>query len=101
MLPILQVGPLAIQLPGLILLAGVWIAVSLTDREAPRYSLKPSTLSNMILIGLVVGIFSARPWYAIRLVDIYMDNPRSVWSLNPTTRATREGALTGRAVAAE
>lgn len=100
MLPILQVGPLAIQLPGLILLAGVWIAVSLTDREAPRYSLKPSTLSNMILIGLVVGIFSARLWYAIRFFDIYMDNPLSVLSLNPTTLAPLEGALTGLAVAA-
>ena len=68
MLPILQVGPLAIQMPGLILLAGVWIAVSLTDRETPRYSLKPSTLSNMILIGLVVGILSARLWYANSLL---------------------------------
>jgi phosphatidylglycerol---prolipoprotein diacylglyceryl transferase len=99
MLPILQVGPLAIQMPGLILLAGVWIAVSLTDREAPRYSLKSSTLSNMILIGLVVGILSARLWYAIRFFNIYLDNPLSVLSLNPTTLAPLEGALTGLAAA--
>ena len=100
MLPILQVGPLAIQMPGLILLAGVWIAVSLTDREAPRYSLKPSTLSNMILVGLVIGILSARLWYAIRFFDIYLDNPLSILSLNPTTLAPLEGALTGLVVAA-
>lgn len=100
MLPILQIGPLAIQLPGLILLVGVWVAVSLTDREAPRYSLKPSYLSNMILLGLVVGILSARLWYAIRFFNIYLENPLSVFSLNPTTLATPEGALTGLAVAA-
>ena len=100
MLPILQIGPLAIQLPGLFLLAGVWVAVSLTDREAPRYSLKPSYLSNMILLGLVVGILSARLWYAIRFFNIYLENPLSVFSLNPTTLAPLEGALTGLAVAA-
>jgi phosphatidylglycerol:prolipoprotein diacylglycerol transferase len=100
MLPILQVGPLAVQMPGLILLLGVWVAVSLTDREAPRYSMKPSILSNMILIGLVVGIFSARLWYAIRFFDIYLESPLSVFSLNPTTLSPLEGALTGLAAAA-
>ena len=100
MLPILQVGPLAIQLPGLLLLAGIWIAVSLTDREAPRRGLKASVMSNMILIGLVVGILTARLWYAIRFFDIYLDNPLSLLSLNPTTLAPVEGALTGLAVAA-
>lgn len=100
MLPILQVGPVAIQMPGLILLAGVWVAVSLTDREAPRYSLRASVISNMILIGLAVGILSARLWYAIRFFDVYLDNPLSVFSLNPTTLAPVEGALTGLAAAA-
>jgi phosphatidylglycerol:prolipoprotein diacylglycerol transferase len=100
MLPILQIGPLAVQMPGLILLAGVWIAVSLTDREAPRYSLKASILSNMILIGLLVGILGARVWYAIRFFEIYLDNPLSMLSLNPTTLAPLEGALTGLAAAA-
>jgi len=99
MLPILQAGPIAIQMPGLILLAGVWVAVSLTDREAPRYSMKPSTLSNMILIGLVVGILSARLWYVIRFFDIYLENPLSILSLNPTTLAPLEGVLTGIAAA--
>lgn len=100
MLPILQVGPLAIQMPGLFLLVGVWVAVSLTDREAPRYSLKASVLSNVILIGLVVGILSARLWYAIRFLDVYLDNPVSVLSLNPSTLAPVEGALTGLLAAA-
>lgn len=95
MLPILQVGPLAIQMPGLFLLAGVWVAVSLTDREAPRHSLKAPVLSNVILIGLVVGILSARLWYVMRFLEVYLDSPVSVLSLNPSTLAPLEGALTG------
>ena len=101
MLPILQAGPIAISdaRPDSFWQAYGWRS-SLTDREAPRYSLKPSTLSNMILIGLVVGILSARLWYAIRFFDIYLDNPLSIISLNPTTLAPLEGALTGIAAAA-
>ena len=100
MLPILQVGPLAVQLPGLILLGGVWIAVSLTDREAHRRGLRASAISNMILIALVVGVVSARIWYAIQFLEVYLDNPISVFSLNPTTLAPMEGALTGMAAGA-
>ena len=100
MLPILQVGPLAIQFPGLILLGGVWVAVSLTDREALRRELNSSALSNMILIALVAGLISARIWYAIQFLDVYLDNPISLVSLNPTTLAPIEGALTGLAAGA-
>ncbi|OGO19550.1 MAG: hypothetical protein A2Z14_06505 [Chloroflexi bacterium RBG_16_48_8] len=60
MFPIVQLGPLAIQLPGLFLLAGVWIAISILEKEAPRRSLSTSTLSNLILIGLVAGVVGER-----------------------------------------
>ncbi len=33
MYPILQIGPLAIQLPGLLLLAGLWIGTLVAERE--------------------------------------------------------------------
>jgi phosphatidylglycerol:prolipoprotein diacylglycerol transferase len=95
MFPILQLGPLAIQLPGLFLLVGVWVAISFIEREATRRSLSAATLSNMILLGLVVGIVGARLWYAIRFIDVYLENPLSLFSLNPSTLASGEGILTG------
>lgn len=95
MFPILQVGPLAIQLPGLILLAGVWVAMSVVEKEAPRRDLPASTLSNMVLLGLVAGILGARVWYALRFIEVYFDNPLSLFSLNPATLAPVEGILTG------
>ena len=95
MFPILHLGPLAIQVPGLFLLAGVWIALNLVEREAPRYKVAAAEISNLILIGLIAGIVGARLWYAVRFIDVYIDNPLSLFSLNPSTLAAEEGMLTG------
>lgn len=95
MLPILQLGPLAIQLPGLFLLAGIWLATTLIEREAPRHKLSPETLNSLILIGLVAGILGARLAYAARFMNIYIEKPLSLLSLNPATLAPAEGALIG------
>lgn len=99
MFPILQLGPLAIQAAGLFLLAGVWIATSLAEKEAPRRGVSESVLSNLILLGLFAGIIGARLWYALRFFDIYAENPLSLFSLNPSTLALEEGVLTGLLVA--
>jgi prolipoprotein diacylglyceryltransferase len=95
MFPIFHLGPLAIQVPGLFLLAGVWVATNLIEKEAGRKKLSATVMSNMILISLVAGILGARLWYAIRFLNVYIENPVSLFSLNPTTLATMEGALTG------
>ena len=95
MLPILQIGPLAIQTPGLLVLAGVWLATWLLDKEARRLGLPTAALSNMVFLGLVSGVIGARLWYALRFIDVYLQNPLGLISLNPTTLAPLEGALTG------
>jgi prolipoprotein diacylglyceryltransferase len=95
MLPVLQIGPLAIQLPGLLLLAGVWVGSSVTEKQARRLRLPVATLSNMIFLALLVGLLSARLWYALRYLSIYLENPLGVLALNPSTLAPAEGALTG------
>jgi prolipoprotein diacylglyceryltransferase len=99
MLPILQVGPLAIQLPGLLLLAGVWVGSSVLEKQARKLRLPVSALSNMVFIGLVAGLLGARLWYVARYLNVYMDNPLSLLSLNPTTLAPAEGVLSGLLVA--
>lgn len=95
MFPILHLGPLAIQVPGLFLLAGVWIALNLVDREAPRHKVPAAEINNLILIGLIASIAGARLWYALRFLDVYLENPLSLFSLNPSTLAAQEGILTG------
>jgi prolipoprotein diacylglyceryltransferase len=95
MFPILQLGPLAIQLPGLFLLAGVWVATTLIDREAARRGLPVGAVSGMVLAGLIAGLVGARAWYALRFLSIYLESPLSLLSLNPSTLAPAEGLLTG------
>ena len=95
MFPILQIGPLAIQAPGLFLLAGAWVVLNVVEREAPRYKTSAAVVSNLILIGLLAGILGARLWYAIRFFSVYLENPLSLFSLNPSTLAAEEGILTG------
>lgn len=100
MLPILNLGPLSIQIPGLFLLLGVWVGLTLMEREATRLKLNASILSNMVLVGLVAGILGARLAYAARFLKVYLDNPISLLALNPTTLSPLEGSLIGLTAAA-
>lgn len=95
MFPILNLGPLAIQVPGLFLIAGIWVALNLAEREASKRGVSSSDISNLVLVGLVAGIIGARVWYAFRFLNVYAENPASLFSLNPSTLATEEGMLTG------
>lgn len=95
MYPILQIGPLAIQLPGLLLLAGLWIGTLVAERETARYKLDPGLISNMIFIALAVGIIGARLGYAFRYLDLYLSEPLSFLALNPNTLSAMEGIAAG------
>jgi hypothetical protein len=50
MFPILQIGPLAIQVPGLIILAGLWLGLSLAERRAKKRESNPSVLYNLVFV---------------------------------------------------
>ncbi len=95
MFPILQLGPLAVRLPGLILLLGVWWAMSLIEREASRRGLPVSDLYNLTFYSLVAGLLGARLWYAARFIPIYWENPLSLFSLNPATLSITGGLFVG------
>lgn len=95
MLPILHIGPLALRLPGLILLLGLWLASATLERQARRHDLPSAPLSTLVLIALVAGVIGARFWYALRYLDIYLETPLALFSLNANTLAIAEGVLTG------
>lgn len=83
MFPILQLGPLAIQVPGLVLLAGIWFGLSLAERYARKHRIDPEALYNLIFTALVAGVVSARLVYAARFPAAFAASPRSLISLNP------------------
>lgn len=94
MLPILQLGPLAIQAPGLILLIGLWLSLNLVERAAPRFGLKAAHLYNLVLVSLLGGLIGARLSYVLRYSAAFASNPASIFSLNPALLDSMGGLLT-------
>lgn len=99
MLPILQVGPLAIQVPGLALLIGVWVGLSLAEKEAARLQMDAEAVYRMAFVGLIAGLIGARLAYAARYLSSYAADPLGLFSLNAATLAPSEGMLIGLAAA--
>jgi phosphatidylglycerol:prolipoprotein diacylglycerol transferase len=95
MYPYLRLGPFLLQLSGLALLLGVWVALALSEREARRLSLKPDLLYNLVFYGLVAGIVGARLAYAVRYLNAYLENPASLFALNANTLSVMDGFLIG------
>lgn len=95
MLPVLQLGPLAVQLPGLLLIAGVWLGTMLIDRAAARYGLAADDLTSMVFYSLLAGLLGARLGYVLRFPDVYLGDPLAVVSLNTFTLSLPEGFLAG------
>lgn len=83
MLPVVQIGPLAIQVPGLVLLAGLWIGLSLAERHAKQFGVEPEKIYNLTLVTLAAGALGARLTYALRYPETFRASPWSLVSLNP------------------
>lgn len=75
MFPILQIGPFAIQIPGLVLLLGVCVGLEPADCEAPRHTIKADTIDRLVFVGLLGGLLGARLWNALRYLDVYLTGP--------------------------
>jgi prolipoprotein diacylglyceryltransferase len=91
----LDIGPLAIQTPGLILLIGIWIATVLIERSANQHGVDASRLNTMIFIGLIAGLVGARLAYAAQYLEVYLQDPLGLVSLNSSALAPMEGVWIG------
>lgn len=83
MLPVVQIGPLAIQTPGLMILLGLWLGLLLAERYAPRRGVHPNQVDNLVLVTLVSGLLGARLVYVGRYPAAFAASPLSLVSLNP------------------
>ena len=83
MLPVIQIGPLSLQAPGLFLLISLWVGITLAEKNAKNYKLSADQLSNLILIALVSGVVGARIGYIARFPEAFASAPRNIVSLNP------------------
>ena len=82
MFPILNIGPLAIQAPGLIILIGLWIWFVINDRFAKKFLINSEVLSNNFFYSLLIGILGSRISFIIQTPNAFLDNPLSIISPN-------------------
>lgn len=83
MFPILQIGGLAVQVPGLILLLGLWVGLSAAERRSRLYGIPAETLYNLVFACLVAGVTGARLTYAGMHLDVFIRSPLGLFSLRP------------------
>lgn len=93
MLPVLQIGPLALPTAPLLLMLGVWAGTWLAEREAARLGLSADTVAGLVLVMLAAGLLGARLGYAARYLGIYAADPLSLLSPNPATLDARIGLI--------
>ena len=95
MYPYFRLGPFLIQMPLLALLVGLWIGLSLVERESRRLTLNPSAIGNLIFYSLLAGLIGARLGYALEFPALYLSNPLSLLALTPTTLSPFMGLIVG------
>ncbi|RME86995.1 MAG: hypothetical protein D6770_10510 [Anaerolineae bacterium] len=98
MFPTLQIGPLAIQTPGLILLLAFYVGLTLSERFLRSVSASsgpeagrgleglfppPEALYALVTDALLAGVVGGRLIYVARYPQAFLQNPLSLFSLNP------------------
>ncbi len=95
MFPVLQIGPLAVQVPGFILLGSIWLGLLLVEKNAKHHTVDATNLYNLILITLISGIVGARITYILRYPGVFAENPISTIALNTGLLDPVGGAAVG------
>ena len=84
MFPTLQLGPISLQLPGLIVIFGLWLGLTMAERHSKRFGVDPETLYNLVFIMLIAGVIGARLSYVIRYPAAFTTNLLGIFTLNPS-----------------
>lgn len=95
MFPIIEIGPLAVQAAGLILILSIWIGIWITGKFAKSLGTNGEVLENCILLGLLVGIIGARVGFFLQNPEALIAKPLNLFALSPTMLNTSFGLLTG------
>lgn len=83
MFPVIQLGPLALQAPGLILVLSLWLGLNASEKIAPRKGLSADTIYNLVFITLIAGVITARLSFIASHFDAFPGNWLSMLTLDP------------------
>lgn len=94
MLPIIQIGPVALPTYPLLLLAGLWAGMALAAYRARQLGLEGDHVYNAGLYGLIAGIVGARVWFVLAHWENYAPPDLSqALSLSRSALSTGEGLI--------
>ena len=93
--PILNVGPAAIQLPGLILLLGFWLSLNLAGRRAKAAGLGEDVVLNAGFVALLAGLLGARLGFVALHWSAYQRDLSGILALTTGALSTPLGLLFG------
>lgn len=83
MLPIVQLGPLSIQTPGLIILVGIWLGLTAAERFAVRQGITSSTIDQIVFTSLLTAILASRAAFIALNFAAFSSRWTDIFSLNP------------------
>lgn len=94
-IPIIHIGRAAVQLPGLVLLFGLWAALWLAARQAKRAGLKEDDVYTPCFYAALAGVAGARLWYAATHWEAFAGDPLGIVALNLSTLDATAGLTVG------
>lgn len=95
MLPVLNIGPLALPVPQFSLLLALWFGLSLAEKTAHRQKISADALYNLVFTGLSAGVIGARAGYVLQNPAVFINNPANIFSLNAGLLDAFAGFATG------
>ena len=95
MFPVLQIGPLSIQAPALIMLIVIWLGVIVVEKTSDRFELSQKAINDLTFYTAIGFIVGARLVFLMRYPDLFLDQPLSALSPSPLLLDWEGGFLIG------
>ena len=95
MFPMINIGPLAIQAAGFILLLSPFLGFYLTGKFSTNLGTHAEAIENGVLIGVIAGILGARLGFMLKNPSLLLNNPLNLLSLTPSMLDRSFGPLIG------
>lgn len=76
------VGSISVYWYGLIIAAGLLLAMLYAYYTAPRFQVDKNKLINCVLVGIITGIIGARLYYVLFKLDYYIAHPVEVFYIH-------------------
>lgn len=83
MLPILQIGPLALPAPTLLLMIGLLVGLEMAERQAARFGVQADDIYTVTLTAVIAGLVGARLTYAALNLPAFVEYPLNLLAPRP------------------